>query len=159
MKYIFSIIAIHILLSYNIIAQTPAATIPEFTFLKMNKSPFTKLNLESGKMLFFVFFDSDCDHCHHALQYINQHYLEFSKAAIYLITLDDHKKASSLLTRYAPKLLNNKNVTLLQDNRNEFINKFKPKKYPSLFLYSSKRQLVMYDDDEQNLYKFSKQIK
>lgn len=148
-----------LLLSNDMIAQTPAATIPEFSFLKVNNSVFTNKNLETGKMIFFVFFDSDCDHCHHALQYINLHYSEFSKATIYLVTLDKPNIANGIISKYAPKLNNNKNVTILQDNRNEFIQKFKPRKYPSIFLYSNQKKLLLYDDNEQNLYKFSKLIK
>lgn len=159
MNNVFKIMTLLLFLSSGITAQTPAATVPEFNFMKMNKTAFTKKNLETGRMLFFVFFDSECDHCHHALQYINQHYLEFGKAAIYLVTLDNNEKANSILSHYAPKLLNNRNVTILQDIHNEFIQKFGPRKYPSLFLYSVKRQLILYDDEEQNLYKFLKQIK
>jgi len=36
--------------------------------------------------------------------------------------------------------------------------KFKPRKYPSIFLYSAKKELIMYDDNEQNLSRFSQKI-
>jgi arsenate reductase-like glutaredoxin family protein len=42
--------------------------------------------------MIFFFFDSDCDNCQHAIQYINQHNQEFKKTAIYLITPDNQKK-------------------------------------------------------------------
>ena len=109
-------------------------------------------------MIFFVFFDTECDHCQHAIQYINHHVQEFKKAAVYLITLDGQEKVTPFMAKYGSGLTNNKNVTLLRDINNEFLTKFRPRKYPSLFLYSAQKKLLLYDDDEQNLPRFTKQI-
>jgi hypothetical protein len=49
-------------------------------------------------------------------------------------------------------------VMFLQDTRSEFINKFRPRKYPSLFLYSDKKQLLLYDDEPRNLQRFGQRI-
>jgi hypothetical protein len=50
-------------------AQNPAATIPEFNFEKQDRSVFTKKDLPPGFFSFFVFFDTECDHCQHAIEY------------------------------------------------------------------------------------------
>jgi len=135
-------------------AQSPAKTIPSFTFKKLDKTEFTNRNLQDSKFLFFVFFDTQCDHCQHAIQYINQHYSQFKKTAIYLITLDSVAKVNSFINKYGISLKGKKNVVLLQDTRDEFIKKFGPRKYPSLFLYSEKKELILYEDNEQNLFRF-----
>ena len=140
-------------------AQQPAATIPEFNFFKFNESSFTNKDLAQGRLLFFVFFDVTCEHCQHAMKEMNQHYNEYTRAAIYLITVDVKARVNSFLDTYAPNLKNNKNVTLLQDLKNEFILKFKPRKYPSMFLYSKEKKLMLYDDNEQNLAAFLQKIK
>ena len=158
MKYIFKATLLLLMISTNVSAQVPAATIPEFNFFKLNKSLFTNKNLASGKMIFFVFFDTDCDHCQHAIQYINQHNEEFKKSAVYLITLDGLEKITPFMSKYGNNLKSNKNITILQDLKNEFLPKFKPRKYPSLFLYSAKKELMMYDDNPQNLFRFTQQI-
>ncbi len=142
----------------NVSAQAPAETIPDFNFLRLNKSSFTNNNLEPGKMLFFIFFDSECEHCQRTIQHVNQHYQDFKKAAIYLITLDNAENINRFMSKYGNKLISKKNVTLLQDFKNEFIWKFRPRKYPSIFLYSAKKKLILYDDDEKSLPLFSKQI-
>lgn len=139
-------------------AQIPAATIPEFNFLKQDKSIFINKHLEPCKRIFFIFFDTECEHCRHAIQYINQHVKEFKKAAVYLITLDSREKIALFLAKYGPQLLNINYVTVLQDPYNEFILKFKPRKYPSIFLYSAKKELMLYDDEEQNLSSFLKLV-
>jgi peroxiredoxin len=159
MKYIFKALVLLLLVSTNAAAQVPAATIPDFKFAKQDKTIFTNKHLATGKTLFFVFFDTECDHCQRAMVYLNQHYQEFKKTAFYLITLDTKEKANLFMRKYGNNLMNNKNVTMLQDFQNEFITKFKPRKYPSLFLYSSDRKLILYDDNEQNVFKFLQQIK
>jgi peroxiredoxin len=136
----------------------PAPTIPAFNFFKLDKSLFTNKNLAQDKMLFFFFFDADCEHCQHAMANLNQHYEEYKKAAIYLITLDGQEKIDQFINKYGSNLKDKKNVTLLQDLKNEFIAKFKPRKYPSMFLYSAEKKLIDYEDNEESMFRFSKQI-
>ena len=158
MKCKFIIALLILFCAINLSAQVPAKIVPSFTFKKLDKSTFSNNNLEPGKFLFFVFFDTECDHCHRSITYINQHYTEFKKTAIYLITLDSAEKIKPFMNKYGIGLKDKKSVTILQDTKNEFIQKFGPRKYPSLFLYSQKMQLLLYDDNEQNLYKFLQQI-
>ncbi len=158
MKNIVGSVMLFLTTVTNLPAQVPAATIPEFNFFKLNKTPFTNKNLAAGKMIFFVFFDTDCDHCQHAIQYISQHNEEFKKSAVYLITLDSQEKITLFLSKYGNNLKGNKNITILQDLKNEFLPKFKPRKYPSLFLYSAKKELMMYDDNPKNLFRFTHYI-
>lgn len=157
-KYIFKTILLLLIISIKSYSQVPAPTIPAFSFFNLDKSLFTNTNLEKGKPLLFVFFDTECDHCQHAIQYINQHLTEFKPAAIYLITLDRQEKIVAFMNRYGGNLKGKKNVTILQDLQNEFLRKFRPRKYPSIFLYSPQKQLLRYDDNEQNLYLFQLQI-
>ena len=140
-------------------AQVPAATIPVFSFAKQDKSLFTNKDLASGKKLFFVFFDSECDHCRHAITYLNSHQPELNPAAVYLLTLDAPEKTKEFLKKHGPNLLNKKNILILRDYQDQFINRFKPRKYPSLFLYSPQQKLILYDDDEKQLPVFLKNIK
>jgi AhpC/TSA family len=79
MKYIFITLAILLSFKTDIFAQAPAKVIPSFTFKRLNKKEFTNKELEPGKLLFFVFFDSECDHCQRSIQYIGQHYGNLKK--------------------------------------------------------------------------------
>jgi peroxiredoxin len=158
MKYIYGIWALFLLSTINVAAQAPAQTVPAFTFKKLNEATFSTRDLCNGKLLFFVFFDADCDHCQRSIQYIGQHYQEFKALAIYLISLDSMEKIKWFINKYGYNLKDKKNVTILRDIRNEFIQKFGPRKYPSLFLYSEKRELMLYEDNEQNLYRFERLI-
>jgi peroxiredoxin len=158
MKRICKTVLLILFVTINVSAQVPAKTVPSFTFKRLNKKEFTNKDIVPGKLLFFVFFDTECDHCQRSIQYINQHYQEFKKTVIYLITLDSTEKIKPFMNKYGSGLKDKKNVVLLQDTKNEFIQKFGPKKYPSLFLYSEKNELMLYEDNEQNLSRFIRQI-
>jgi len=145
--------------SVDMAAQNQAQTIPEFKFFKLDKTAFTNKNLDVNKLLFFVFFDITCDHCRHAIEKINQHISEFNKTSIYLVTLDNQDGIKNFMSHYGQNLPGKKNVTILQDLQNEFINKFRPVKYPSMFLYSKSNKLIRYDDNPDNMDKFLKEIK
>jgi peroxiredoxin len=139
-------------------AQDPVTTIPAFSFSRVDKTVFTNENVSKGRMVFFVFFDTECDHCRHAIQYISQHYNDFNKAAIYLVTLENMNRAVPFLIKNGNNLLGKNNVMLLQDTQSEFLKKFRPRKYPSMFLYSDKKQLLLYDDEPGHLPNFAQRI-
>jgi len=157
MKYAFQVLT-GLLISWNVFAQTPALTVPEFTFFRFNKSAFTNKNVETGKMSFFVFFDAGCEHCQHAVQTLNMHYSDLKHISLYLVSLDNQETINSFMNKYGNNLSGKKNVVFLQDLNNEFISKFGPRKYPSMFLYSPEKKLVMYNDNEENLFRFFQQI-
>ena len=159
MKLIFKLVTILLVFSAITSAQTPAQTVPDFTFYKFNGSSFTNKHLDKGKFLFFIFFDTECEHCQHAIKYLNDHNIELNKTAMYLLTLDDKEKVKQFMNTYGKNLQNKTNITFLQDVKNEFIIKFKPEKYPSIFLYSASKKLLLYDDNEQNLFMFLAKIK
>jgi len=144
------------LLSFETYAQTPAQTIPEFTFYKLDKTPFTNKNVTVGKDVLFIFFDVTCDHCQHTISTLSKRINECQKISIYLISLEDKTAINNFFNQYGKNLSGQKNVTILQDSKNQFITQFGPRKYPSVFLYSAQKKLLLYDDEDQYLEKFFK---
>jgi peroxiredoxin len=145
-------------MSFEGFAQTPAETIPDFTFYKLDNSSFTNKNLPEGKQIFFVFFDVTCDHCQQTIKALSTHINEFEGISIYLITMDKKEYLSRFFNEYGKNLVTKKNVLILQDLRNLFIKQFGPSKYPSVFLYSSSKKLIFYSDEDQHLEKFLKLV-
>ncbi len=148
-----------LIFSISLKAQIPAAVIPEFNFFKLDQKPFVNKDLASGKLLFFVFFDPTCEHCQHSVQYMNANYNSYKKAAIYMVSLFPEVQINQFMNKYGSALKTKPNITLLQDRKNEFILKFKPKKYPGLFLYSAQKKLILYSDDDDGIQKMAKAIK
>ena len=159
MKLVCLITTFFILISFNASAQKPAPTIPDFTFFRLDNTPFKTGDLQKDKQLFFVFFDTECEHCQRAMTYLNGHYDDFKKAAIQLITLDSPEKLNAFFPKYGPTLRSKKNITLLIDKQYQFIPKFGPKKYPSMYLYAADKKLVKYEDDDSKVSEFGKAIK
>lgn len=145
-------------LSFSALAQSPARSIPEFTFYKPDKTPFTNKNITAGKDILFIFFDVTCDHCQHTISTLSKRINECQKISIYLISLEDKASITKFFNQYGKNLLNQKNVTILQDLNDQFITRFSPRKYPSVFLYSTQKKLLLYDDEDQYLEKLFKII-
>ena len=145
-------------ISLKTIAQIPSPVIPEFKFFRMDQSVFTDKDLAKGKKIFFVFFDPTCDHCQRAMKIIGAQYKNFKNAAIYLIAIDSPDKINSFMDKYGQPLKGKKNILLLQDKLNQFIVKFKPKKYPSMFLYSAQKKLIAYEDEPEAINKIIKPL-
>ena len=144
------------LMNFKSQAQTPAQTIPGFTFYKLDKTPFTNKNVANGKETLFIFFDVTCDHCQHTIKTLNSRYKECKNLAIYLISLEDKTAITNFFNQYGKNLPVQKNITILQDTKEQFIAQFNPRKYPSVFLYSAQKKLLLYDDEDQYLEKFFK---
>ena len=134
-------------------AQKPATTIPSFIFVKEDQTGFTKDNLPKGRSIFFIFFDPGCDHCQRSVAQLDQQYKKLSVPAIYFVTLDKPAGAKNFMQRFAKNLSQQKNVQVLYDVRYQFIPKFKPVKYPSMFLYNKQGKLVKYSDEEKEVGK------
>jgi len=158
LKNILKILVFLFLFSFAASAQHPAETIPDFTFFKRDETAFTSKDLEQGNLLFFVFFDAGCEHCQHAVQSLNDQYKEFKNTAIYLITADSVPSIRFFMKKYGGTLSGRKNVSILRDPNNEFMSKFKPRKYPSMYLYSPQKKLICYEDNEENMFRFFKAI-
>jgi peroxiredoxin len=140
-------------------AQKPAQTIPAFSFSRLDGKTFTNKDLDAGRLSFICFFDVSCDHCQHAIQKISTQYAGFAKTSMYLVTIDNPDGIRNFMGHYGPNLSGKKNVTILRDTRNEFIHLFHPVKYPSMFLYSRDKKLIMYDDNPDNVGKFLQKIR
>ena len=158
MKKTLTTIILFLLLGCFAMAQTPAQTLPEFKLFRLDDRAFSNKDLTPGKMTFLVFFDPDCEHCQHAIKIIGQQYKSFKKPAIYLISNFSPNKINLFMNTYGLPLKAQKNVTILQDKLNLFISTFKPRKYPSMFLYSSQNKLIDYEDDPAMIDKFIKAI-
>jgi peroxiredoxin len=131
----------------------PEPTIPHFQFFKLDNASFTDNDLPKGKMIFFMFLDPDCDHCQHAIKTIGEQYQAFKKTAVLLISLGEKSKINHFMDTYGSKLKGEKNVTVLEDKLQQFITKFNPVRYPSMFLYSAERKLLDYEDNPESVFR------
>jgi hypothetical protein len=135
-------------------------SLPEFRFFRMdNGAEVTHRNVTLGKKTLFVFFDTECPHCRVAITEYNHHQEKLNDINVFLITRDQKSVVNSFLKEVGSKLIIKKNVTVLLDNQNQFIGKFLPKKFPSMFLFGANRQLMIYTDEEKDIPVILEKIK
>jgi len=151
--YSFLIAICGIIFQSNVYAQVPAKTLPDFEFSRLDNSSFTKQNMVRGRISFFMYFDPDCEHCQRAIKNIDSQYRSFEKVAVYLISQDNEEKMKGFLNQFTKHLKSQKNVLLLIDNKNQFIVKFKPRRYPAMFLYSMDNTLIDYEDNSETVFR------
>lgn len=132
-------------------AQTPAREIPAFTFFTVDGSPFFSKQIPKDRPSLFSFFDVTCTHCQSTMKTIGSRYGELQHVSVYLVTLDARKEALDFVRKYGPQLLNKKNVTILIDLNKEFLPKFQPQQYPSVYVYNRYGRLELYEKDERKI--------
>lgn len=134
-------------------AQNTVEEVPNYILFNLDNTVFTNRNLAPDKASLFVFFDVTCDHCQHAINILSTRSKECEKLDIYLISLDDRASVNDFINKYGKDLINRKNVIVLQDLMNQFIKNFRPNKYPSIYLYSPEKKLILHDEEDLDLKK------
>lgn len=147
------------LTSESINAQTPAKEIPDFTFFSVEGNPFFSRQIPKDRPSVFSFFDVTCSHCKSTMKKFGDRYTDLQNVSLYLVTLDGKKEAIDFVKTHAPQLLNKKNVKILLDLNQEFMPKFQPQQYPSVYVYNKYRRLEHYEKDEKKIPLIFEKIK
>lgn len=132
--------------------KSQVKSIPDFTFSRMdNGADFKPANLVPAQKSLIVFFDTECSHCMEAITEYNSKEKMLNNLNIILVTRDAKAQVDPFLKKYGPKISVRKNTTILSDKYNQFIAKFLPRKYPSMFLFDENRKLMIYSDEEKDI--------
>lgn len=132
-----TLLALMVFYSSSILAQKTPDSIPDFTFFKLDGTAFNRNQIVKGEHAIFILYDCGCEHCQHELIDIGKHYSSFKNVSFYLVTMDRKQEIEKFMLSYGRFLKDKPNVILLQDKNMEFIPKFKPLRYPGIFVYSS----------------------
>lgn len=125
---------------------------PDFQFKRMSDgAPLTRKALQPSLKTLFVFFDTECPHCMQALSTWNENHASLDGLNTVLLTMDPPMAAIPFLNRYADKILYKKRVLTGIDTDRQFIARFLPRKFPSMFLFSEKGDLLLYSDEEKDI--------
>ena len=139
-------------------AQPPAKTIPEFRFSRHDHSVFGNTDLPKDHLLLFVFFDPDCEHCQRTVRAMDKDRLSFQRVFVCLVSMAGQDKIDRFAASYAPRLRGLANVAFLRDAGGGYMLRFHPIRFPSLYLYSSDKTLLDYEDNEETLFRIERSI-
>lgn len=136
----------------------PAATIPAFRWVRRDLGLVTNADLPAGKLVLFVFFDPDCDHCKRAVGHMDSEVTDWRSAAVYFVSMESQEKITRFVAKYAPRLAAQRNVVFLRDPGGGYMLGFHPIRFPSLFLYSPEHKLLDYEDNEETLFRIKRSM-
>lgn len=115
-------------------------TIPNFSFVSINNIEFTNNDLDPNKATIFIYFNSECDYCHHEAKSIHDNISDFTDINIIFISTENIEIIAKFAQKY--NLINQPNVTFLFDGAETFSNQFDATAIPYLLIYNRNQELV-----------------
>jgi len=137
-------------LAFSAKAQQPRQ-LPAFTFFQLDSKPFTEKNLQKGRTSVFVLFDSGCDHCQKEIPTIGKNYSRLVNCTFYFVSFNEPSQISGFMKTYGKDFQDKKNVVVLRDSNRQFLPTFFPEKFPAVFMYNKKGNLVYYKSGNQDV--------
>jgi hypothetical protein len=137
------------------LAPPPAAALPGFSFLDAGGKRFTNADLPRNTAIFIVFVDVGCDHCQRAVHHMNDSAALFARIPLYMISIADQPSLQAFARKYGPRL----KAQWLRDPDASSMVRFRPVRYPAMFLYSSDQRLLDYEDNVETLFRIERDIR
>jgi len=115
-------------------------TLPEFSFKTLDNQNFTNNHIIKNKPTVFIYFNSECDFCHHEAQIISENLNALKDVELLFVSSQDIKVINEFANKY--ELLNQPNISFLSDNKNIFSKRFDVNSIPYLLIYNKNQELV-----------------
>ncbi|RZM28466.1 MAG: redoxin domain-containing protein [Pedobacter sp.] len=158
MKY-FILPIFFVLSALSTIAQPQSPKMPNSIFFKADGSTFSTEQIPTNKKSMIIFFDATCEHCQRVVANFSKKSADLANTNLYFISLDEFRSIDYFMKTFGKPFVGAKNVTVLRDGYQVFIPYFKPKQYPSLYLYGKDKNLIYFSSDEREVPKFFKLVK
>jgi len=131
----------------------PAASVPDFTFYILKSGiKVTKADLSKEKNSVFLLFDPGCGHCQQEATALEQNKERLKNVDLYFVSMNDPALILGFWDTFMPKLGHEKNVEVLFDKGQEFIQKFHvPNQFPANYVYGPDGKLKAYWEGDKNV--------
>jgi peroxiredoxin len=153
MGHVKNVIALLLILAQP--GPNPATTLPGFTFLDAGGKQFTNANLPHNTATLIVFVDVDCDHCQKAVRHMNDSAALFSRIPLYMVSMAERTSLQAFARKYGPRL----KAQWLRDPNAASMVRFRPVRYPAMFLYSPDQRLLDYEDNVETIFRIERNIR
>ena len=119
--------------------------LPDFTFYGLDDDKaLTKKQLPLSDKIVLIFFDPSCRYCQEEAVIIGKNLALFKNTSFYFVSMQDKHLLKVFRDTHGKQLKGKQNVHFLHDTRFEFMGKFNPLEYPSMFVYSKEKKLLQY---------------
>jgi len=160
MRFLCSLFFVSVFFLFKpVFAQAPK-TLPSFTFEEVYQaSKFNSDRLPKSGFIVLDFYDPGCGQCQKMGAGIARNLSKFKNVSFYFISMNDKPYVDGFINMHAKALKSASNVKFLFDAGTQFIEKFKPSNYPSLYIYDAKTKvLVQHLDGEDDVNKLLKAL-
>lgn len=151
-------IALFLALSLQATGQgfpSPAPTLPDFTFIAANQKTLTQSGLPKNKPILIIFVDVGCDHCQKAVRHINDSAALFNRTPLYFVSIAAEPQLRAFALKYGPRL----KAQWLRDPDARNMVRFRPVRYPAMFLYSPEKRLLDYEDNVESIFRIERHLR
>lgn len=119
-------------------------TIPTFKFDKIKgEGTFESSSINTKKKVIIGYVSPECIHCLISLEHFDDNFQFFNNTEVILVTEYDKEQFLSKIKEIAPKLLEAKNVEILQDKNYESPEKFQLLSIPTYYLYENNKLITV----------------
>lgn len=115
-------------------------TIPKFELRTLDSISFTNQNLKPKTPTVFIYFNSECDYCHHEAESISQNLNSFKNVQFIFVSTEKIETIKQFSKKY--KLHNQPNITFLYDNDYLFTRNFNANSIPYILIYNKENNLI-----------------
>ena len=140
---------------YGQLAVPPAAKMPDFGFVAANGKTVTPADIPRNSPVLIVFVDVDCEHCQKAVHCMNDSAALFSRVPLYMVSMATESRLQAFVHQYGPAL----KARWLRDPDARNMVRFRPVRYPAMFLYSPEKRLLDYEDNAESLFRIERDIR
>lgn len=113
--------------------------IPEFSFTDMAGNQVTKATLAARPGM-FMYFDPLCDVCDIEMKTIRAHMSYFNDKPLYLVSPGKKEDIEQFIKEH--RLDKYPQITVIQDEEDQFYKLFKTSGYPSLFVFNAHKEIT-----------------
>ena len=114
--------------------------IPKFELQTLSNISFSNTDLKQNTYSIFIYFNSDCDFCHHEAESISQNLNKFKKVQFIFISFEETEAIKKFAELY--KLDNQENIVFLEDKRGNFSTQFNANSIPYILIYNKNKELI-----------------
>lgn len=160
MKLLTTILFASLLFLFKSVSAQVPKVLPTFTFNEVYQSgQFNSDKLPKTGYIVLNFYDPGCGHCQKMGSGIARNLQKLKNVSFYFISMNDKAYVDGFINMHAKALKSASNVKFLFDPGTQFIEKFSPANYPSLYIYDAKtRALVQHLDGEEDVNKLLKAV-
>lgn len=115
-------------------------TIQKFELKTLNNVSFSNTNLKQNTSTIFIYFNSDCDFCHHEAESISQNLDKFKNVQFIFVSFEETESIKKFAELY--KLNNQENIIFLEDTKGDFSIQFNANSIPYILIYNQKNKLI-----------------